>query len=122
MLGQKKPFMVKAEQKVQGFLPCRCLYEYIAVYNDCRVLLHGYLAKQLRRSSEVSIAYRMSHSESTKELASPPKNGTSKRSKPSAAAMSVSTWNQEGKIIHTVSVGMHSEESDKAYVNDKQHP
>ena len=83
----------------------------------------GYLGKQMRRSFKVSIiSYSTSHSESTKELANPPKNGTSKRSKPSAATASVSTWNEEWMITYTVSVGMHSKEPDKAYIDDEQHP
>lgn len=57
---------------------------------DLRALLHGYLPKPLRRSPDKSTSYNTSHSESTKELANPPKNGTSKRSNPSAVRVSVS--------------------------------
>ena len=64
------------------------------------------------------LSYSMSHSESTKELARPPKNGTSKRSKPSAVAMSVVMRSLE-RGHYTVPVGMHGKESDKCEVNDE---
>ena len=82
----------------------------------------GIMQSNLRRSSDISITYSTSHSESTKELANPPKNGTSNRSKPSAAAISVSIWKSGMVNNYTVSVGMHSKESNEAYVNDEQHP
>ena len=94
-------------------------------------MMCGYLAERNKVLSKIhgpppikahSLVTKAVHSASTKELAKPPKKGTSNRSRPSAASMLVTVYLLVGEVCSTVSISVKSQECYECYVAYEQDP